>query len=443
MDPKDILIIDDDDNMNFALCETLRRQHYRVDSAESYLAAIEKLRFQRYPVVITDVRMPDGNGLNLIGRVKEESPDTTVLVMTAFGTIEDAVKALKSGAADYILKPFPAEQIIKLVADHFPSRFNTRSNWRMIHSDPTMSILIEKARKAAQSEASVLIQGESGTGKELLARFIHKNSPRQAGPYLAVNCAAIPDNLLESELFGHEKGAFTGADKMKPGKFELAEGGTLVLDEIGDMPLPLQAKILRALQEGEIDRLGGSSPNIINVRIIAITNQDIRKLLSNERFREDLFYRLNVIEFTVPPLRDRPSEIKPLALAILAALNASLPDPGKHFTDKAIQKLLGHNWPGNVRELQNVIQRAAIFCDGESIDTGDIEFSSPTIATAAPATELKTIEAMERDMIQKALDKTDNNKTKAADILGISVRTLRNKLAEYRQQDGLSEDERE
>ncbi len=441
MESKDILIIDDDDNMNFALCETLRRQRYRVDTADSYLAAIEKLRFQRYPVVITDVRMPDGNGLNLIGRIKADSPDSSVLVMTAYGTIEDAVKALKSGAVDYILKPFPAEQIIRLVADNFPTRFNAKSNWRLIHSDPAMSGLIQRARKAAASEASILIQGESGTGKEILARFIHQNSPRANGPYLAVNCAAIPDNLLESELFGHEKGAFTGAEKMKPGKFELAEGGTLVLDEIGDMPLTLQAKILRVLQEGEIDRLGGSAPIAVDVRVIAITNHDIRNLIGNGRFREDLYYRLNVVEFTVPPLRERATEIEQIALAVLENLNAALPGAGKRFSDKARQRLLAHSWPGNVRELQNVVQRAAIFSDSELIDDKDIEFSAPAVSVGNSALELKTIDAMERDMIRKALEKTDNNKTKAAEILGISVRTLRNKLAEYRQSDGLPVDD--
>ncbi len=443
MEPKDILIIDDDDNMNYALCETLRRQRYRVDSVESYLAAIDKLRFQRYPVVITDVRMPDGNGLNLIGRIKDESPDTSVLVMTAYGTIEDAVKALKSGAVDYILKPFPAEQIIKLVAEHFPAHFNAKSNWRMIHSDPIMLALVEKARKAALSDASILIQGESGTGKEILARLIHRSSPRREGPYLAVNCAAIPDNLLESELFGHEKGAFTGAEKMKPGKFELAEGGTLVLDEIGDMPMTLQAKILRALQEGEIDRLGGSTPIMIDVRVIAITNQEIRKLIADGRFREDLYYRLNVVEFVVPPLRERTSEIEQIAMVLLDTLNAALPGKGKHFNDKAMQRLIGHSWPGNVRELQNVVQRAVIFSNGELIDEQDIEFSSPDTSVKEPVMKLKTIEAMERDMITKALEKTENNKTRAAEILGISVRTLRNKLAEYRQLDGRFEQDEE
>jgi two-component system response regulator FlrC len=434
MDAKDILIVDDDENMNFALCETLRRQRYRVDSADSYLGAVEKLRFQRYPLVITDVRMPDGNGLNLIGRIKADSPDTGVLVMTAFGTIEDAVKALKSGAADYILKPFPAEEIIRLVTDHFPTRFNPRSSRTMICSDPQMISMTNRARKAAQSDVSILIQGESGTGKEILARFIHQNSPRKDGPYLAVNCAAIPDNLLESELFGHERGAFTGAEKMKPGKFELAESGTLVLDEIGDMPLTLQAKILRALQEAEIDRLGGGAPIPINVRVIAITNQEIRKLIAQGKFREDLYYRLNVVEFVVPPLRTRPLEIDEIARSVLENLNQSLPPPGKRFSDKAMQRLLGYPWPGNVRELQNVVQRAAIFAEGTLIEGDDIEFSGPAVTPAPSSLELKTIDAMEQDMITRALVQTENNKTRAAEILGISVRTLRNKLAEYRLQ---------
>jgi len=257
------------------------------------------------------------------------------------------------------------------------------------------------------------------------------------------NIGGIDHGIASSELFGHVKGAFTDALQDREGLFKAADGGTLFLDEIGNLPMSMQVKLLSVIENRRITPVGSNESQPIEVRLICATNMPVSEMVAQKKFREDLFYRLNVIEFTVPPLRDRPSEIKPLALAILAALNASLPDPGKHFTDKAIQKLLGHNWPGNVRELQNVIQRAAIFCDGESIDTGDIEFSSPTIATAAPATELKTIEAMERDMIQKALDKTDNNKTKAADILGISVRTLRNKLAEYRQQDGLSEDERE
>ena len=434
MEPYDILIVDDDENMNFALNETLSRKDYKTDRAFSFLEAKEKIRFFNYPMVITDVRMPDGSGMDLIPEIKSQSPDTRIIVITAFGKVEDAVDAMKKGADDYILKPFSAQEMLNLVEKYFPGVFKSTPVSGFATQDPEVEKILNRARKAALSDAPVLIRGESGTGKEVLAKFIHSCSKRASSPYVAVNCAAIPDNLLESELFGHEKGAFTGAEKFKPGKFELSDKGTLVLDEIGDMPLNLQAKILRVIQEKEIDRLGGKDPVKVNSRIISLTNQDIQQDIKDKKFRDDLYYRLNVVEFNIPPLRERPADIEFLTNHFLNNFNK---ESGLELSisPEAVKKLKSHNWPGNVRELQNTIQRATIFCDNETILPEEIEFISTAAITAAPSSssgDIKTVAEMEKELIFNALKKTDDNRTKAAELLGISSRTLRNKLNEYK-----------
>ncbi|MCP4151474.1 MAG: sigma-54-dependent Fis family transcriptional regulator [bacterium] len=432
MEQKDILIVDDDENMNFALSETLLRKSYSVETAFSYLEAKEKLGFRNYPMVITDVRMPDGDGIKLVSEIKKKNPQTKVIVITAYGKIEDAVTALKNGAEDYILKPFSADKILKLVEQFFPGAFNSNPVTEFLTKDKRLQEILEKAAKAARSNASILISGESGTGKEVLARHIYRNSSRKESSYIAINCAAIPDNLLESELFGYEKGAFTGAEKFKPGKFELADKGTLVLDEIGDMPLNLQAKILRVLQEKEVDRLGGRKSLPVDVRIISLTNQDIKKKLREKTFREDLLFRLNVVEFDIPPLRERPEDIRFLSAYFLKTYEGESGKEDFTLCKKALDKLLAYSWPGNVRELQNVIQRTVIFSESNEINEEDIEFKAYELESVSSSeTEIKTVAEMEKDLILKTLDKTQNNKTKAAEILGISSRTLRNKLNEY------------
>lgn len=430
MEQKDILLVDDDENMNFALYETLRRKNFSVDRAFSFLEAKEKIGFYNYPMVVTDVRMPDGSGIDLATEVKKKNPETKVVVITAYGKIEDAVTAMKNGAEDYILKPFSADKILKVVDKLFPKTFNRNPVTDFLTKDAALSRILEKAKKAARSQAAVLIRGESGTGKEVLARLIHRGSNRSDAPYIAINCAAIPENLLESELFGFEKGAFTGADKFKPGKFELADKGTLVLDEIGDMPLHLQAKILRVLQEKEVDRLGGKKAIPVDSRIISLTNQDIEEKIKEKEFREDLLFRLNVVEFIIPPLRERPDDIQFLTEYFLRMYEGDAGHENLEISKKAMDKLMAYSWPGNVRELQNVIHRTTIFCDGSEIKDDDIEFKTYSIPSPS-STDIKTVAEMEKDLILRTLEKTANNKTKAADILGISSRTLRNKLHEY------------
>ncbi|MCP4213665.1 MAG: sigma-54-dependent Fis family transcriptional regulator [bacterium] len=439
MEQKDILIVDDDENMNFALSETLLRKNYIIEKAFSYLEAKEKIGFFNFPLVITDVRMPDGNGIKLVGEIKKKNPNTCVIVITAYGKIEDAVTALKNGADDYILKPFSADKILKVVERLFPKVFNRSPVTEFLTKNSRLQGILDKAARAAGSNASILISGESGTGKEVLARHIYRHSRRQEQSYIAINCAAIPDNLLESELFGHEKGAFTGADKFKPGKFELADKGTLVLDEIGDMPMNLQAKILRVLQEKEVDRLGGKRSIPVDVRVISLTNQDIKEKLRDKTFREDLLFRLNVIDFDIPPLRERPEDIDYLTRYFLGIYGKETGRENLTIAKKAMDKLMAYSWPGNVRELQNVMHRTAIFSSADEITEQDIEFKTYALEGASgpgSQTEITTVAQMEKDLILRTLEKTQNNKTKAAEILGISSRTLRNKLNEYSLDDG-------
>ncbi len=424
----DILVVDDDENLNYAIGETLKRKDYLVDQAYSLSEAREKINQRAYPMVITDVRMPGGSGISLVSEIKKRYPASAVIVITAYGKVEDAVTALKHGAEDYILKPFPAENILGLVEKFFPAHFLPAAGPDFLTADPAMNALLEKARRVAPSNAAVLISGESGAGKEVLARYIHNGSRRRENAFLAMNCAAIPENLLESELFGYEKGAFTGADKFKPGKFELADGGTLVLDEIGDMPLHLQAKILRVIQEKEIDRLGGRKPQPVDVRLVSLTNQDIPARIMEKSFREDLYFRLNVVELLIPPLRERPADISLLAGRFCQLYGLETKRPGLKLAPDAERKLQDHSWPGNVRELQNTIQRAVIFSNGDSIGAADIEFRAAS--PGAVKTGLMTVAEMEKDLILQTLEKV-NNRTRAAEVLGISPRTLRNKLREY------------
>ncbi|HHL40573.1 MAG TPA: sigma-54-dependent Fis family transcriptional regulator [Deltaproteobacteria bacterium] len=443
---KDILVIDDDAAMRAALEEALRRRGYGVDAAESGDEGMDLFGEGAYRMVISDMKMPGMDGMDVLRAVKGTSPETPVLLITAFGTVEKAVEAVKAGAFDFILKPFTLEALETMVAKALSQRrelesFETRGR-SLITVDPAMRKIISMAATVAASDATVLINGESGTGKELLARFIHGRSPRAEKPFVAVNCASIPENLLESELFGHEKGAFTGAVEMRRGRFEQAQGGTILLDEISEMDLRLQAKLLRVIQEKEVERLGGKGPVPLDVRIVATTNRDMAAEVAEGRFREDLYYRLNIFPITLVPLRERPDDIVHLAEHFMRRFAAKYSKTVEEITPEALELLKGLPWKGNVRELENTMERAVLLCSGTRLEPRCFE---PAAAGAqAPASRAgaggaregtpgpgTTISEMERGLILRTLDEVDGNRTRAAKLLGISVRTLRNKLKEY------------
>jgi len=429
-----VLLVEDEREMQKALGAVLKRFGLRVSTAEDGLHAMAKFRQDLYDLVIADVKMPRMSGMELLKEIKKIAPRTPVVLLTAYGTIEGAVNAMKEGAFDYIEKPFSPEVLEEVVRRALASRAEALRGQRpIIAQDPKMLELLEVARTVASSPAPVLITGESGTGKELLARYIHEQSPRKDRPFVAVNCAALPEGLLETELFGHERGSFTGAVAQKKGKFELAHRGTLLLDEVSEMPLSLQAKILRALQEGEIDRVGGIKPVAVDVRVIATSNRDLVEEVRRGRFREDLFFRLNVIPLHIPPLRERKEDIPLLASYFLekyADLNGKT---AKDLAPETLDLLMDYFWPGNVRELENVIHRAVLLAKGEVLEPRDLvieEGLSPRAPhPVRPGTSLKE---MERWLILETLKKVGGNRTKAAQLLGVSVRTIRNKLKEYR-----------
>lgn len=418
-----ILIVDDDPQMRIALSEALTRLGYSADTSCDGQEAIKRLSSANYALVITDMKMPRMDGLSFLREARKRW-NLPVLVITGFGTVENAVEAMKEGATDYLMKPFSFETLGKAIE----SIISIHQEHEIITEDPEMKRILTLAGNLAGSEITVLITGESGTGKELIARFIHRVSKRRERPFVAVNCAAIPDNLLESELFGYEKGAFTGATERKAGKFELASGGTILLDEIGEMPMTLQAKLLRVLQEREIDRIGGKRPVPIDVRVIATTNRDLQKECLEGRFREDLYYRLNVFPIRIPPLRERKGDIPALALHFVKKFSSLSGKRIKGLTDQAIEILRERQWRGNVRELENVIQRATVIASGDMIRPEDLMFDNMDNPQVPGM-----IREMEKDLILRTLKEVQGNKTKAAKILGVSVRTIRNKLNEYRQ----------
>lgn len=420
---KRILIVDDDPQMRIALKEAINRLGYEADTATDGQNALKRLNITNYALIITDMKMPVMDGLSFLKEMRKRW-NIPVLVITGFGAVENAVETMKEGATDYLMKPFSFDAIGKAV-ESILSRIQYERE--IITEDPEMKKIISLAGNIAGSDLTVLITGESGTGKELLARYIHRLSRRREGPFIAVNCAAIPDNLLESELFGHEKGAFTGAVEKKAGKFELANGGTILLDEIGEMPLTLQAKLLRVLQEREVDRIGGKKPIPIDVRIIATTNRDLHKECGEGRFREDLYYRLNVFPIRIPPLRERKQDIPALALHFINKFSALSGKNITGFSEEALQALMNRPWRGNVRELENVIQRATVISSGGTIKPEDLMFDD--INTPQNTGRIRE---MEKDLILKTLEEVEGNKTKAAKILGVSVRTIRNKLNEYK-----------
>jgi DNA-binding NtrC family response regulator len=433
-----VLVVDDDPDMREALGLSLGRMGFGVDLAHDGQMALDCLDQRPYRLVISDVKMPKLDGMSLLKQVRQVNPELPVLLITGFGTIGGAVEAMKYGAADYVVKPFSIDVLEKTVRDVLDANRPVPRSARtdegevaIVTRNARLQKLLYIAAKVAKSDATVLIAGESGTGKELVARLIHAESPRAGGPFVAVNCAALPEHLLESELFGHEKGSFTGATQKKIGKFELADRGTLLLDEIGEMSMGLQAKLLRALQERRVDRVGGGQPVPVDIRVVATTNADLKKKVNGGGFREDLFYRLAVIPLELPPLRERPEDIVALTDHFLQMFSAA------GLSTAARQALARNEWRGNVRELRNVIQRAALLASERPIDEGDLVLDGSIGARngdgahAANGGETRNLRELERRTILATLAEFGGNRTQTAEALGISIRTQRNKLHEY------------
>ncbi|GMT42077.1 MAG: acetoacetate metabolism regulatory protein AtoC [bacterium] len=452
-----ILVVDDDESMRSALAETLTRCGHLVDTAD--VDCINKMEAKDYRLVIADVKTPGTNGLEILEQIKNSYPKTGVILITAYGTVDTAVESMKKGADDYLLKPFSGdalESAVKSVLDGggtgqthasavavknsaASSKNGSTPEREFLTCNKTMKEILQMAERTASSTASVLISGESGTGKELVARYIHRKSKRSSGRFVAVNCAALPENLLESEFFGYEKGAFTGAISRKTGKFELADHGTILLDEITEMNVGLQAKLLRVLQEKEIDRVGGTSPVPLDVRIIATTNKHIDEAIAQGRFREDLYFRLNVIPITIPPLRERMEDLPLLVEHFIKKFSLRCGAGVKGIAKEAMEILGKCRFKGNVRELENIIERAVLFCRSDTILPQDLFPVPPQESGNITAGEFKltgTVEEMERKLIMGTLERVGDNRTRAAGELGISIRTLRNKLKAYKNSGG-------
>ena len=434
-----VLVVEDDLSIREAMCDTLGLAGFQVVPAADGYAALDAISSSQPALVISDVQMSGMDGITLLHQVKSTMPELPMLLMTAFGSIEQAVTAMREGAVDYLVKPFEAEVLISKVSQLLEPRAVTSGE--MVAVDHTSRELLRLAERVAVSEVTVLISGESGTGKEVLAQFIHRHSPCHKGPFVAINCAAIPENMLEAMLFGYEKGAFTGAHKANPGKFEQAEGGTLLLDEISEMTLGLQAKLLRVLQEREVERLGATDAIKLNVRVLATSNRDMRRAVSAGEFREDLYYRLNVFPLHLAPLRDRPGDVLAIAQVLIARAAEAQHRQTPVLARSAAERLASHDWPGNVRELDNTMQRALVLQTGELIEARDLHLESdPNTATLnhdnaddAPADGLgDELRSREHRLILDMLMAESGNRKTAAEKLGISPRTLRYKLAKMR-----------
>jgi len=447
LDPATLLVADDDPGLRESLQRTLTRAGYRVMLASDGRGALEKLQGGGVDLVLTDLKMPGLTGIELLRAIKAIPIDVDVILLTAFGTVEEAVSAMKDGAYDFITKPFRGEQLLKIVAKALERRAlieqnkelrqqieNLRGKPQYIGESPAFRRMMTVVDQVADSSATVLLIGESGTGKEGAATKIHERSARRQGPFVAVNCAALPEQLLESELFGYEKGAFTGAVARKEGRFELADGGTLFLDEVADLSPVTQPKILRVLQEGEFERLGGTKTIKVDVRVIAATNQDLAQLVreKEKRFREDLYYRLNVITIRVPPLRERREDIRLLAQHFVSFYAAKNNRKLEGLTEDALKRLEAYAWPGNVRELENVIERGVVLARGSVIDVTDLP---EDVSGATPIPEgMLTIRIgtplaeVEQRLLDETLRITGGNKTLTARLLGIDPRTVSRKL---------------
>jgi len=440
-----ILIIDDDPGFRKLLETILSGEGYEIDSGGSVREARRLGAAKRYDLVLSDLRLPDGDGIQVLKWFADNASETPVIMLTAFGTVETAVEAMKLGAADYLGKPLRSPDELRILvrrtletrraarerdvyAQQVAEAFSCEA---MIAEDPTMKQVVEMARKVAPTNATVLLTGESGTGKEVLARCIHANSKRAQRVFVAVNCAALAPTLIESELFGHEKGAFTGAVSQHVGRFERADGGTLFLDEIGELDGHLQSKLLRVLQEKTFERVGGRRQISVDVRVIAATNRDLKKMIADGKFREDLYYRLNTFPLELPPLRERKADIPVLARFFLERAARELGKPKLRLTDAAIERLNVYRWPGNVRELENLMERVAILCD-DVVDARDLPLGGEEAEEELRPVTWKEIE---RKAIEDALRRNRGNRTKAAQELGISLRKLQYRLKEYGYQD--------
>jgi DNA-binding NtrC family response regulator len=450
---ENILIVEDKDSMAKMLQETMETVGYHPLIARDGIEGIRKIRESKIDLVLTDLKLPKKDGMDVLRAAKEENPMLPVIMMTAFGTVDVAVKAIKEGAFDFITKPFDTDHLLHLIKKALETQRLVTENILLrdeVSSMRGMPTIIGKSEKilevakkiqrVASAKTTVLLLGESGTGKELFARAIHSLSPRKDFPFVPINCAAIPKELLESELFGHEKGAFTGAEAKKLGKFELADKGTIFLDEIGEMALSLQAKIMRIIQEGEIERVGGVKTIPVDVRVIAATNKDIERAVSEGAFREDLYYRLNVFPIRVPPLRERAEDIPLLVDFFTKKYCAEMKTGGKEVSEEVLSLLMGSPWKGNVRELENAIERAVILCDGVTITPEHISLNpvpmNPPLGTLPMNGTLEdttrvALRLAESERIRKALQETKGNKSRAAELLDVSYKTLLTKIKEY------------
>jgi two-component system response regulator FlrC len=432
-----ILIVEDDHDLREALCDTLALAGYQALAAQDGPAALQMLARQQVGLVVSDVQMQPMDGHVLLREIKAHYPYVPVLLMTAYGMVERAVQAMRDGACDYLVKPFEPDRLLAGVARYMLPSF-PGEDAEVIAHDPAMREALQLAQRVAATDATVLISGESGTGKEVVARFMHRHSARAGKPFIAINCAAIPENLLESTLFGHEKGSFTGAAAPHAGKFEQAQGGTLLLDEISEMPLPLQAKLLRVLQEREVERVGGRHAIALDIRVMATSNRDMAKEVEKGAFREDLFYRLNVFPLHMPPLRERPGDIVPLARHFLSRLGARLGRGGLTLSAAAERELTGYSWPGNIREMENVMQRAAIMAPAEIVDVEHLYLPSSRSVPVQPAAPVANagvdMKSLERAYIMETLAAVKGSRKLAAQRLGISERTLRYRLQQYREE---------
>ena len=468
-----ILVVEDDAALRDAVCFTLEMAHHGVTGVDGGPAALDELERQRFNLVVSDLRMQPMDGLELLHEIRLRQPQLPVLLMTAYGDVDKAVAAMRGGACDFLMKPFEPEVLLENVRRYAalpPAAEDT------VAEDPHTCKLLALAGRVAETDATVLLSGESGTGKEVFARYIHSHSPRCSGPFIAINCAAIPENLLEATLFGYEKGAFTGAQTAQPGKFEQAQGGTILLDEISEMPLGLQAKLLRVLQEREVERVGGKKPVALDIRVLATSNRDMQQEIAAGRFREDLFYRLNVFPIAIPALRERRGDIVPLARHFLAQHAARLKRQAR-LAPEAESLLPSYGWPGNVRELENTLQRALILTPGDTVGAETLRLCLPhwdgaaaapavqiapaadfaaapskapaapaamfaasqplppqtgAVAAAAQATRPANMKDLEREHILGTLRELGGSRKKTVEKLGISERTLRYKLQQYR-----------
>jgi two-component system, NtrC family, response regulator AtoC len=454
-----ILVVDDEEIVRESLGGWLEKDGYTVGAMPDGKSALEKLRGERWTIMVVDLKMPGMDGLQVLEEAKKLQPDIAVVIMTAYATVDTAVSAMKMGAYDYLVKPFDPEELSimmqkiisqqSLVRENAVLRQALKQEYQfrdLLSKSPAMQRVFELARTAARSNSTILVLGESGTGKEVLARAIHAESPRAGGPFVAVSCAALTETLLESELFGHERGSFTGATARRKGKFEVAHGGTLFLDEVGDIGQKLQLDLLRVLEDRKFHRVGGNDPIDVDVRIVAATNRDLKKAAHEGKFREDLFYRLNVIPIVIPPLRERREDIPLLVENFVERLSVEMKKSIDGVSAEAMTAIMAHDWPGNVRELRNILERGAVVSTGPVIQLLDLGLPSKAEAPPKPGT-LASLEEVERRHVAAVLAHTGGNVSQSARILGIDRVTLYNKMRKWGlrrdgEEDAVAESER-